>query len=1735
MSLKLKLGTLVLGIALFLVGLVWLFNRNTQQLEQISAKRQAEQLLLAVSGELPYAKLILLSDIPEREAILVHIPNDIAVMEQAVQESISLETQAEFLAGLREIEQDLAKIAPMLHGLNDRPPPKALTPADKIELEQLGQIAHKVKKFSETYNAHLKAEEVRVIAANHLYASASIGITLLVTLIIVLILYLNILRPINILLHFAGEVGRGNYNYHAPIRSRDEFKSLADAFNQMAGQLQELIGSLERRIFDRTRRLETIAALSGELNAILDSDLLLDRLVNQVKERFNYHHAQIYLLAAQPGEGPIHLVLRAASGELGAKLKAAGHTIPLDAPLSPIAQAARDKRVVAIENLGRNSTMPSGPHSEMAVPIIFMGERVIGVLDVLAKEVDSLDEGDANLLRSLANQVAIALTNADLFRQTQIALAETETLYETSRQIIAAQNLSEVVDAVVEQAPIRAINRVVLFVFEYDAGGHLGAIVCQAAWHSGQGTRPAQVNDRAESHKYPIIKLFVSEEPLFFEDIQQDQRADPAMLKLSQRLNIRAMAVLPLWGRGRQLGVLVLEGEQPYTFGPYELRPYISLSGQIATIIENLRLLEQAQQRAIELATAQEATELAQEQLLQDITQRRKVQETLEQVTGLQKAILDSASYAIISTTPTGTIVTFNPAAERMLGYTAAEVVGQASPGRFHDPAEVVERAALFSQELGVLVEPGFEVFVAKARRNLPCEYEWIYIHKDGRRIPVFLVVTALRDGAGQINGFLGIASDITERKQAEQALLRAKEAAEQARQEAEIEKEKAETANQAMKEQIWLSAGQAHLSETMRGEQDIPTLANNIIRQLCHYLQAQVGVLYIRNGESLNLIGSYAYTRRKHLANEFKIGEGVVGQAAQEKQPILLTQVPPDYVTITSGLGETPPRHIFVTPFLYEARVVGVIELGTLTEFSAAHMEFIQASMESIAILFNTAQARARIDELLAKTQQQTEELQAQGEELRVANEELEAQTESLKRSEAQLKEKQSELEAINTQLEEKAAALQESGSALREKQAAVDRQNQELRIAQDELERKAKELSLASQYKSEFLANMSHELRTPLNSLLILAGMLAHNEAGNLTIEQVESAQIIYNSGQDLLNLINEILDLAKVEAGKMTFHVEPMALADLTLAMQTQFTPVAQEKKLDFQVTLADDLPERIETDPQRVKQIVRNLLSNAFKFTHAGSVSLNLYRPPHHVTLSRPDLESGGTVAIGVADTGIGMTQEQRQIIFEAFQQADGSTSRQYGGTGLGLSISRELAAKLGGEITVESEAGRGSLFTLYLPIARPIPAPAASQESLLPRVSSRSGQVGLLPPQPLPDDQEELAAGDKTLLIIEDDPNFAKIVANYGRKQGFSSLRASDGESGLKLVTQHCPDAIILDLHLPQMNGWQVLEALKQNPATRHIPVHIMSVDDESLEAYKRGAIGYLTKPVSRRDLVASFEKISQFVSREIKNLLLVEDERDLRQSIRKLLEGSDIKISEAGDGGTALSLLKMQPFDCMILDLTLPDMSGFEVLSRMNQDEAIPKCPVIVYTGRQLSEHETRELMKYADSVIVKGVKSPERLLDETALFLHRVVSQMPPDKQQTIKQLYDRDTHLAGKQILIVDDDMRNSFALSKLLKEKGLKVKIAPDGKRALEMLAEEEGVDLILMDIMMPVMDGYETIERIRAQAQFSRLPILALTAKAMKGDREKCLAAGANDYLTKPIDTDRLLSMLRVWLY
>lgn len=935
--------------------------------------------------------------------------------------------------------------------------------------------------------------------------------------------------------------------------------------------------------------------------------------------------------------------------------------------------------------------------------------------------------------------------------------------------------------------------------------------------------------------------------------------------------------------------------------------------------------------------------------------------------------------------------------------------------------------------------------------------------------------------------------------------------------------------AREAAERLSWLKTGVARLNDVMRGDLEIEPLASKVISEVANYLDGQVGAFYVaQNGgkPAFSLVGSYAYTKRKNLSNVFELGDGLVGQAALEKQQILLKNVPEDYIKVTSGLGERVPRFICVTPCIYEDHVKGVVEIGTLNEMTDLELEYLSQAMPALAIAVQSAENRTTLAKSLQESQQLSEELQAQQEELKVANEELEEQTQRLEESEQRLKQQQEELQVTNEELEEKNELL--------------ERQKREVELARKDIEEKAEEVALASKYKSEFLANMSHELRTPLNSLLLLSQGLVENKSGNLTADQIESARIIHGGGSDLLSLINEILDLSKIEAGRMDLQLGAVRIGDLTDSFRTSFGHMAKEKGLGLEIVAIENGPPEIVSDRKRLEQVVKNLLSNAIKFTKAGTIRVTFGRPDAGTDLSRSGLSSGDCLAIAVSDTGIGIAPDQHKLIFEAFQQADGGTSRKYGGTGLGLSISRELARLLGGEIRIESEPGKGSTFTLYLPIVRSAErmVPAAAQGTgMRPQTdtgSHRALSMERVAALQIEDDRDSLEKDARAILVIEDDPKFARVLYKKCHEKGFKCLATPTGEAGLELAAKHLPSAVILDIRLPGIDGWAVLAGLKDDIRTRHIPVHVVSVEDASAEALRKGAVGYATKPLAQEGLEETFARIEQLSTGKPRRLLVVEDDADLRQRTVTLIGNGDVKVDEAASGKEALAALRTGRYDCVVLDLGLPDMSGLAVLDTL-ESEGVKMPPVIIHTARDLTREEEAGLHERAESIVVKDVRSQERLLDEVSLFLHRVVSGMPEDSRQIICNLHDSDELLRDKKVLIVDDDLRTVFAMSQFLSTRGMKPLKAENGEKALRLLAEQPDVDLVLMDIMMPVMDGYEAIARIRAQERFHRLPVIALTAKAMKEDRAKCIAAGANDYLSKPVDQDRLISLMRVWLY
>jgi CheY-like chemotaxis protein/HAMP domain-containing protein len=923
-----------------------------------------------------------------------------------------------------------------------------------------------------------------------------------------------------------------------------------------------------------------------------------------------------------------------------------------------------------------------------------------------------------------------------------------------------------------------------------------------------------------------------------------------------------------------------------------------------------------------------------------------------------------------------------------------------------------------------------------------------------------------------------------------------------------------------------WLLAGNAELNNKMRGEKDVKTLAQDVIIQISTYLKAQIGAIYLRENGQFDLVGSYAFHHRKGNANSFRPGHGLVGQAALEKKLILFSDIPSDYLKINSGLGNALPRNIIVFPFVYEEEVRGVVEMGAAHEFTELDVQFLNMVGENIAIAFNSSQSRDKLKDLLEETQRQAEELESQQEELKQANEELMEKTGLLEKSEAELKAQQEELQQTNEELSEKASILEE--------------QKETLEATKIEIENKARELEEISKYKSEFLANMSHELRTPLNSILILAQLLADNKSGALKDKEAEFAKNIYNSGADLLSLINEILDLSKVEAGKMELEITEFPVNDVVVDMRSMFSEVAKTKSIDFIIKDEDNLQAAvISADKQRLEQILRNLLSNAFKFTPAdGRVELIICKPPL-TELKDRKLVNEDVIGFRVKDNGIGIPLDKHAVIFEAFQQADGSTKRKYGGTGLGLSICRELANALGGEIQLESQQDEGSCFTLFLPI-RLDPSQKGRRRNELPRQNETRIEKVLQAQEPGPgenveDDRYSLHENDKSVLIMEDDRDFAKILLGFVRERRYKGIIASQGNTGLSYARHYKPDAIILDMKLPVMDGAEVLRQLKNDPSLRHIPVQIISGYDRRKEGMELGAFDYVRKPISKEDFQNAFDKIEDFMSRKLKKLLIVEDNELQNKAIRELIGNGDVKCFSSYSGKDAYELMKKEKFDCTIVDLGLPDMSGFDLLELIKSDARLRQIPTIVYTGKDLSREETARLNRLANTVVLKTADSKERLLDETSLFLHRVESKLPKEKQNIIRRLHKTDEVLKEKIVLVVDDDIRNIYSLTNVLVDEGMTCLVAENGKSALKMLQENPTVDIVLMDVMMPEMDGYDATREIRKSSRYEKLPIIALTAKAMKGDREKCLSAGMSDYISKPVNIEQLLSLMRVWLY
>ena len=927
-----------------------------------------------------------------------------------------------------------------------------------------------------------------------------------------------------------------------------------------------------------------------------------------------------------------------------------------------------------------------------------------------------------------------------------------------------------------------------------------------------------------------------------------------------------------------------------------------------------------------------------------------------------------------------------------------------------------------------------------------------------------------------------------------------------------------------ARRREQWLQTAQVGLGSVIIGEQSTQELGQNILGFLTNHLGAVAGTLYVRENGRFVLLASHGVPPNVDVPRDFDGKDGLFAHVLEDHRPITVGELPEGYIAFGSSLGQRSPRFLALAPAILEGRVKAVLELGFLYPVGDHVLSLLEQSSDAIAASIRSAEFRTQLRTLLSETQRQAEEMQVQSEELRVSNEELEEQGRALKDSQARLEQQQVELEQTNSQLEEQAQEL--------------EHQRDELERANAAIQLKAQEVEQASRYKSDFLANMSHELRTPLNSSLILAKLLADNPDDNLTAEQVKYAQTIQSSGNDLLGLINDILDLSKIEAGHVEIRPEPVSTERMVTSLRRLFEPVAANKGLTFSVDVAADVPAIIETDPQRLEQVLKNLIANAIKFTEKGSVTLSL-RPVGDDRLS-----------LAVTDTGIGIAEDQQAQIFEAFHQADSTISRRFGGTGLGLSISREVTRLLGGTIGLTSRPGSGSTFTVVIGqqyLGAAVTSPTAVMQAAPPAPTFLPAAAASAPAPALAREQGEAVMDDRLraddtarkLLIIEDDRSFAMILRDLAHESHFQALIAETAQEALELARQFLPSAIVLDIGLPDQSGLSLLDRLKRDVRTRHIPVHIISAEDYSERALSMGAIGYALKPVQREQLVDVLRSLESKASQNLRRVLIVEDNPVQREAVSSLIGSADVETVGAGTAAECLALLKAQTFDCMVLDLSLPDASGFELLERISQDAAHSFPPVIVYTGRVLTREEEQMLRGYSKSIIIKGAKSPERLLDEVTLFLHQVVSELPDEQQKMIRKARNRDALLEGRRILVVEDDVRNVYALTNILEPRGAIVEIARNGEEALHKLEqsmiEPDGqTDLVLMDVMMPVMDGLTATRHIRQNPSWKKLPVIALTAKAMPDDQQRCIEAGANDYMAKPLDVEKLLSLVRVWM-
>lgn len=956
---------------------------------------------------------------------------------------------------------------------------------------------------------------------------------------------------------------------------------------------------------------------------------------------------------------------------------------------------------------------------------------------------------------------------------------------------------------------------------------------------------------------------------------------------------------------------------------------------------------------------------------------------------------------------------------------------------------------------------------------------------------------------------------------------------------------------------QDWLKSSLGKFTTLFQQQRDPVAVGHAVLSELSTLLNARQAAIYRvvtqPSGATLELCASYAAV---NPPTTLAPGEGLIGQCFAEKRRIIVADAPADYLRISSSLGGAKPATVVVEPALFEGEPRAILELAALQPFTTLQLEFIDRLAASLGIVFQNIESVTRTQVLLQKSQALTVQLEEQQGALASKNIELEAQADQLRKSEQLLQEQQVELTQTNEELEQTNEEMEQSNEELEEKsnllvsqKRDLENSNRTIEQARSELQEQARQLSITSTYKSNFLATMSHELRTPLNSLLILARLLSENRDENLTTKQVQFAKTIESSGADLLEMINQILDLAKIESGTVELQLDDVSPGEMQRSIEQQFRHVADTKHLEFDVSLGSGLPEHVHTDVGRLHQVMKNLLANAFKFTERGSVKVEIRSVTSGWSRSSTSLnKAAAVVAFSVTDTGIGIPKDKQEIIFESFQQADAGTARRFGGTGLGLSISREIAAMLGGVLQLESDAGKGSTFTLFLPVT--LDLATVRDRTALPRVPAKPSPT-TTPPVPvsdaiaidtpdfegdnMDDDRNQIATGDRVILIIEDDVRFANILVDLAREKRFKVLVARSARRGLALAQRFVPVAITLDLRLTDEDGWMVLDRLKHDERTRHIPVHVISVEPGRSRGLRQGAVSYLQKPVSKDAINEILQQTVNFIERPVKNLLVVEDDDVQRDSIRELIGNNDVHTTTVANAAAALAALEADRYDCIVMDLMLPDQPGVELIREINRRHGLHAPPVIVYTGKELSPKEETELRSLSESIIVKDARSPERLLDETALFLHRVQSRLPEAKRRMLDQVRKQDAVLTGRRVLVVDDDVRNIFALTAALEGYGMIVKFAESGKAAIEMLEADTVCDVVLMDVMMPEMDGNEATRRLRRDSRFAKLPIIAVTAKAMKGDRERSIDSGASDYITKPVDTEKLVSLLRVWLY